>query len=126
MNKLDCLAMLLAATCHDLGHDGLMNSYHMNAITQRAVDSNDKSVQEHFHAAELYRVLSMEGLNFMDVMPKEHFQQLRKRIAGLILVTDMQHHTHVLATFDQIIAANKIKDGANVHQTLLNEDLGEL
>jgi len=44
MSDLDCMSMLIAAVCHDLGHDGFTNGYHTNAITQRAVDSNDLSV----------------------------------------------------------------------------------
>jgi hypothetical protein len=55
---LDCLSFLTAAISHDLGHDGFTNSYHVNVVTQRAIDSNDVSVQEHFHAAELFRILS--------------------------------------------------------------------
>lgn len=57
LNMLDCLSFLTAAICHDLGHDGFTNSYHVNAVTQRAIDSNDVSVQEHFHSAELFRIL---------------------------------------------------------------------
>jgi len=41
LGKLDCFSMLLAAACHDLGHDGFTNSYHINAITNRAVNFND-------------------------------------------------------------------------------------
>jgi hypothetical protein len=44
LNKLDCLSFLTAAVCHDLGHDGLTNGFHVNAVTQRAIDSNDISV----------------------------------------------------------------------------------
>ena len=44
LNKLDTLSFLLAAVCHDLGQDGLTNSYHVNAMTDRAIDSNDVSV----------------------------------------------------------------------------------
>jgi len=41
MDKLDCLSMLIAAVSHDLGHDGFNNNYHVNAITNRAIDCND-------------------------------------------------------------------------------------
>ena len=33
MREIDQLSMLIAGACHDLGHDGLTNSYHVNAIT---------------------------------------------------------------------------------------------
>ena len=44
LNKLDILSTLLAAVCHDLGHDGYTNGYHINRLTKRAIDSNDVAV----------------------------------------------------------------------------------
>ena len=44
LNDLDKLAMIISAACHDLGHDGFTNSYHLNAITQRAINTNDISI----------------------------------------------------------------------------------
>ena len=58
LNKIDVLSFILAGVCHDLGHDGYTNSYHVNAITMRAINSNDVSVQETFHAAEFFRILN--------------------------------------------------------------------
>ena len=44
LDKLDCLSFLLAGACHDVGHDGFTNPYHINAFTSRAIDSNDGAV----------------------------------------------------------------------------------
>ena len=33
MSDLDKLSLLIASTCHDIGHDGFTNSYHANATT---------------------------------------------------------------------------------------------
>ena len=44
LNKLDILSTLLAAVCHDLGHDGFTNGYHVNRLTKRAIDCNDVAV----------------------------------------------------------------------------------
>ena len=44
LNKLDAFSVLLAAVCHDLGHDGFTNGYHVNKISRRAIDCNDISV----------------------------------------------------------------------------------
>jgi len=38
LSKIHMLSFLLAAVCHDLGHDGFTNSYHVNFITKRAID----------------------------------------------------------------------------------------
>lgn len=58
LNDLDCFSMLMAALCHDLGHDGFTNSYHVNAFTKRAIASNDVSVQETYHVAKMFEILS--------------------------------------------------------------------
>jgi hypothetical protein len=68
LNKLDLLSFVIAAICHDVGHDGLNNSYHSNAMTERAITSNDVSVQESYHAAETFRQLSKVDSNFMENM----------------------------------------------------------
>jgi hypothetical protein len=44
LNKLDILSFLLAGICHDLGHDGFNNGYHINAMTERAIRYSDISV----------------------------------------------------------------------------------
>lgn len=66
LNSLDCLSFLIACVAHDLGHDGFTNSYHVNAVTKRAIESNDTSVQETYHAAELFRILSQKEYNFVE------------------------------------------------------------
>ena len=64
LNDIDCLSFLMASLCHDLGHDGYTNSYHTNAVTRRAIDSNDISIQEFFHVSEMFRILSQDRYNF--------------------------------------------------------------
>lgn len=89
--------MIIASACHDLGHDGLNNSYHVNAITKRAVDSNDKSIQEHYHASQLFRILAEDESNFLDGISRIEFMHFRKRVISLILATDMAHHHEKIA-----------------------------
>lgn len=44
MEHIDIMAFIVAALCHDLGHDGFTNVYHVNAFTDRAIRYNDVSV----------------------------------------------------------------------------------
>jgi hypothetical protein len=60
LNSIDILSIILAATCHDFGHDGFNNGYHVNAITDRAIRYSDQSVQENYHAAESYMILNQD------------------------------------------------------------------
>lgn len=97
LNKLDILSLITAAVCHDLGHDGFNNNYHTNAVTKRAIDSNDISVQETFHAAELFRILNKSDSNFLEMLSQQEFKIFRKRVIGLILATDMAKHVSDLS-----------------------------
>lgn len=97
ISELDTLSMLIAGACHDLGHDGYTNGYHVNAITRRAIDSNDVSAQESFHASELFRILDNEDCQFMNELSRQEYTHFRKRSVQLILATDMAHHNGKLA-----------------------------
>lgn len=44
LEKIDVLAFLIAGMCHDLGHDGFTNGYHVNTLSERAIRYNDLSV----------------------------------------------------------------------------------
>ena len=51
LDHIDILSFLTAALCHDLGHDGFTNGYHVNAQTERAICYNDVAVQENYHVS---------------------------------------------------------------------------
>ena len=78
----------MSGVCHDLGHDGFTNSYHTNAHTKRAINTNDFSVQESYHVSEMFRILSKDEYNFASSLSKEEFMIFRQRCIGLILATD--------------------------------------
>jgi len=41
LQALDALAILISAVCHDFGHDGFNNGFHVNAVTDRAIRYSD-------------------------------------------------------------------------------------
>lgn len=41
LDHIDILSFLISGICHDFGHDGFTNGYHVNAMTDRAVRYND-------------------------------------------------------------------------------------
>ena len=63
---IDILAFLIAGSCHDVGHDGFNNAFHVNSVSERAVASNDVSVQESYHAAQTFRTLLQKKNNFLE------------------------------------------------------------
>jgi len=44
LTSLDILSTLVAAACHDYGHDGVNNVYHVNTISDRAITYSDHAV----------------------------------------------------------------------------------
>jgi hypothetical protein len=114
--------MIIASACHDLGHDGYTNSYHVNAITERAIDSNDHSVQETFHAAELFMILNQGEFNFLECISRQEFKVFRKRVTGLILSTDMAQHAAMLTSLKTTLEEHEIKNGQNVNVLIDNQD----
>lgn len=44
LDDLDAVSLLIAGVCHDFGHDGYNNAYHVNAMTPRAIRYIDVSV----------------------------------------------------------------------------------
>ena len=121
LNKLDCLSFLIAAVCHDLGHDGYTNGYHVNTFTDRAITSNDISVQETYHVSKMFEILKRDGCNFADKFTKDEFKIFRMRVIGLILATDMAKHMTDMSELNAMIDQHQIKKGENVN-ALINVD----
>lgn len=44
LSELDRLSVVIATVCHDIGHDGMNNAYHVNAGSERAIQFNDQAV----------------------------------------------------------------------------------
>ena len=41
LNELDLISLMVAAVCHDYGHDGMTNAYHVSTISERAIRYSD-------------------------------------------------------------------------------------
>ena len=109
LSAFDCTAFLVSALVHDIGHGGVNNSYHVNAITEIAINTNNLSVMEHFHAAEAFKIMSKDESNPFKHYERAKFQLLRKMIISLILATDNAKHFMNLDRFKDFISNNSIQ-----------------
>ena len=107
LSELDLISLVISAVCHDYGHDGMTNAYHVNSISPRAIRYSDQSVQENFHAAESFEILNQKDNNFMEDFPRDDFKTFRQRFVGIILATDMARHTADLNNFKNLLEQNK-------------------
>jgi len=115
LNELDVLSAVIAGVCHDYDHDGLNNSYHVNAISDRAIRFSDKAVQENYHVGESFAILNTPEFNFLQSFSRDDFKTFRKRMIGIILATDMARHVSDLATVKNLLEQKQVKGGENAH-----------
>ena len=109
LDDFDTLSILIAGACHDYGHDGFNNSYHVNAMTTRAINCHDISVQESYHAAESFKLMMNTRNNFLDTVSIETVKKFKKRMISAILATDMAKHSADLTNLKSRIEQKGIK-----------------
>jgi hypothetical protein len=99
LRKEDQLALMLAAICHDLDHDGHSNSFHVYTQSELARLYNDASVMENHHCALAFEILRRQECAVLSDFDRESWRRIRKTIVAAILCTDMSNHTHVTQDF---------------------------
>ncbi|KAL7538534.1 hypothetical protein ACHAXR_008628 [Thalassiosira sp. AJA248-18] len=111
-SPLELFSLLLAASCHDMGHPGRNNSYEINSHSDLAVIYNDCSVLENMHAARAFRLLSSKpmehGVDTDILSGMQHSQKdaFRATFTKAILWTDMSQHFTKLAHLKSKISAH--------------------
>ncbi len=116
-SPVDIFSLLLAATFHDIGHPGLNNLYHKNAMTNLAIVHNDVSILENMHSAVGHSLLLGETKQpEWDIF--RHFDdklivRARSVMISAVLGTDMGNHFEVVGTLDGLV--EKVRaESANV------------
>ena len=121
-SKLDILSLIIGAFCHDLGHPGFNNSFHINSLSTFAIKYNDKSVLENFHASEATRIMLLPENNIIDCLEKESFKLFRKHFIEAILATDMTLHVKTNSIIKAKLNSLEIKEGRNVEKMVNESD----
>jgi len=121
------VAMLLAALGHDVGHGGRNNLFLIGSGDVLALNYNDRSVLENYHAATLSRLLKQEhgesterGL-LLDGFTFADQTKARQLMLMLILSTDSQKHLEELSAFRVRLGAeafNPLGDTSDMQQAL--------
>jgi len=123
LSSIDILSTIIASVCHDYGHDGYNNIYHVNTISDRAIRFSDKAVQENWHAAESFKIINQKETNFLSQLTKEDFRDFRKRFTGMILSTDMTRSFSDLQMFEGLLSSHNVKeDGINAESMIDTSD----
>lgn len=120
--KLDILALMTAGICHDLGHPGFNNNFHINSLSSYAVTYNDKSVLESYHASESTKILLLPENNILCNMEKSDFKNFRRHFVESILSTDMMFHTRLNSVIKSKLASNGISKGKNLEKLVPDDE----
>eukprot|EP01082_Thalassiosira_pseudonana_P003378 g3565.t1 g3565 contig12:2331160-2332713(-) len=98
---LETFSLICAAFCHDMGHEGKSNAYHVNSKSDLAVIYNGVSILENMHAARACRLLTSApadmNLDILAGLSAQQQESFRALITQAILWTDMSHHFSKLA-----------------------------
>eukprot|EP01135_Chromosphaera_perkinsii_P007212 Nk52_evm20s745 gene=Nk52_evmTU20s745 len=107
LDFLDILALYIASLTHDIGHDGVNNNYHIVSQSPLAIQYNDISVLENFHASQCFKILSEEDSDILKNLDSKSRADVKKTIITAILSTDMAKH------FDFMIQLQRISSFEN-------------
>ncbi len=121
LTHLDCLALMVASLCHDLGHPGVNNAHMVLTQSELAVLYNDRAVLENFHAASLFQLLSgREDVNIFASLTKKQQRDVRKSIMDCILATDMaDHYEYVTKLAIKVGSGSTDWDGSDANERAL-------
>lgn len=121
--KIELFAVFIASIVHDVGHNGLNNTYHINSRSDLALMYNDVSVLENMHVATVFKMLLGDSrerrLDIFENFVEEDTEKVRKLIIKAVLSTDMTKHFAKLNSIKGIIMGSD-----NVNK-LITHDLPE-
>jgi hypothetical protein len=110
----ELFAGFVSAMFHDVGHEGINNSFLVNTSHELALRYNDQSPLENMHLAVAWQVSRSPGCEIFEAFPDEEYKLIRKLCIGIVLATDMSTH------FDSLSALKSdVKNGSGVSAVTL-------
>jgi len=101
--NLDYLALIFSALMHDVNHNGKNNTFEINTFSKLAIIYNDKSVLEQHHSAVTYQILAQKDSNIFEKLSVKDFKNVRRKVIGNILATDMKFHFEMMKELKTLI-----------------------
>mmetsp|Transcript_117624 Transcript_117624/g.305224 ORF Transcript_117624/g.305224 Transcript_117624/m.305224 type:complete len:897 (+) Transcript_117624:2-2692(+) len=92
LSEVDLHALLTAALCHDLGHEGMTNPFLVETQHDLALRYNDKSPLENMHCSLLFQICNTAETNVFEKAGKAEHKQARRVCISTILHTDNMNH----------------------------------
>lgn len=102
LGSVDQYALLVAALCHDIGHQGRTNPFLVELGNELPLRYNDKSPLENMHCAKLFEIASNQDTDVFKQMDKETKKQARRICIAAILHTDNVNHFEMVREISKI------------------------
>ncbi|MCQ2819732.1 MAG: 3',5'-cyclic nucleotide phosphodiesterase [archaeon] len=119
LNNYDLISLYISCMVHDYKHPGYNNAFLSLIGNSIAIRYNDKSVLESYHISQAFKLMqSSDDLNIFSGLTKAQFKQMRKRMIGLVLATDMIFHGGQQKYLNEKISTYQIEDGKNKEKML--------
>mmetsp|Transcript_15149 Transcript_15149/g.26687 ORF Transcript_15149/g.26687 Transcript_15149/m.26687 type:complete len:1104 (-) Transcript_15149:2805-6116(-) len=106
----DILALLVASICHDIGHRGRTNDFESKILSDLAIQYNDRSILEQYHASQTFALMISPKTNVMRNLSTGKFKKLRELVIHHILLTDMKYHTELHQKMTSIVTKSEKSD----------------
>lgn len=114
LNDLDFCSTFISCMVHDYKHPGFNNAFLMMNNDPVAIRYNDTSILESYHISQTFKLLrSNENLNIFSHFNNEDYRNVRKRMIGIVLATDMVFHFKQFGFLKDKIATYSISKGEN-------------
>ena len=111
LQTLDIFVLLVSTLVHDVDHNGLNNSFHINSQSPLAVLYNDISVLENHHCSFANKLLGRTENNIFANMEAEEQHSARTRMISCVLSTDMSTHFDVTNKFKLLVDSKQFHKG---------------
>jgi cAMP-specific phosphodiesterase 4 len=119
----DRFALLIAATCHDVGHPGLNNPFLVESDDPLALTYNDKSPLENLHSSIMFEyAYSNPQTAILHRCSKAIYMTIRKVAIEAILHTDMINHFPMVSEL-KLIHEDNPDVIAGMHEEFWNSTL---
>ena len=102
-SDIQIFSLLFAAVVHDVGHPGVNNAFEVESCSERALQWNDQSVLENYHAYLAFSILEKEDFQWHHALSAPDRRTFRRIVIAVILDTDMAKHGSKLLDLGKLI-----------------------
>jgi len=101
---LDVLPAIVSAVIHDYDHPGTSNNFHVATQSDLARRWNNQAVLENHSLEVSLNLMEMEEYNFLADFSPKTVADVRNKIIGIVLATDLSRHFEITEQFRKNVA----------------------